>query len=160
MTSGGTPLSGIHSIAYKRQMQADFTNSVSHTERKSSSTSSFLVTALTIGGANPGFTLSGSKTASFTHVNADGTTVVGSLSQTISTTNPIVVSAVLQSDGTYLVSATGQIMVSYDATITNADGTTNTVSRTATVTLNGQRTVHVDVDGTEVDADMTTGETE
>jgi hypothetical protein len=160
LTSGAAALSTVHSIAYKRHLVADFTNGISHTERKSDSTSSFLVTALTVGGSNPGFMLSGSKTVGFTHIYADGTTVVGSLSQTISTTSPVMVSAVLQSDGTYLVSATGVILVSYDATITKADGTTSTVSRTATVTLDGQKTVHVDMDGTDVDVDMTTGETE
>jgi len=160
LTSGTTPLSSIHSIVYNRQIQADFTNTISHAERKTNSSSSFLVTSLTIGGPNPGFTLSGSKTTNFTHLYADGTSITGSLSQTIPTSSPIVVTAALQSDGTYLVSATGQITVSYNATITKADGTTQTVSRTATVTLNGQQIVRVDVDGTEVDVDITTGDIE
>jgi hypothetical protein len=160
LTSGAATLSSIHSIAYTRHLQADFTNSVTHVERKSDSTSSFVVTALTVGGSNPGFTVSGSKTVAFTHIYSDGTTVIGNLSQTISSSSPVVVSAVLQSDGSYLVTATGTILVSYDATITKADGTTSTVSHTATVTLDGQRTLHVDMEGTEVDADTTTGETE
>jgi hypothetical protein len=160
LTSGAATLSSVHSIAYKRHLQADFTNGVTHVERKSDSTSSFVVTALTVGGSNPGFTLSGSKTVAFTHIYSDGTTVIGNLSQTISSSSPVVVSAVLQPDGSYLVTATGTILVSYDATITKADGTTSTVTHTATVTLDGQKTVHVDMDGTEVDVDSTTGETE
>jgi hypothetical protein len=159
LTSGGAALSSIHSIAYKRHLLADFTNSVSHVERKTDSASSFLVTALTVGGSNPGFTMSGSKTVAFTHIYSDGTTVAGNLSQTISNSSPVVVTAVLQSDGSYLVTETGTIQVSYDATITKADGTTSTVSHTATITLDGTKTVHVDMDGTEVDADTTTGET-
>jgi len=158
MTGGGAALSTVHSISYTRHMQADFTNSVSNTERKTSSTSNFLLTNLTIGGSTPGFTLSGTKSGTFTHLHADGTTVVGTFSQTISPSSPIVVTATLQPGGTYMVSATGQIVVTYDATITKADGTVTTVSRTATVTLNNQGTVHVDMDGTEVDADSTTGE--
>ncbi len=160
LTSGGAQLSSIHSIAYKRNLQADFTNSTSHVESKTDSTSSFLVTALTVGGSDPGFTLSGSKTVDFTHIYANGTTVVGSLSQTIASSSPVVVAAVLQSDGSYLVTDTGTIQVSYNATITKADGTTSTASNTATVTLDGQKTVHVDMDGTQVDVDSTTGEPE
>lgn len=69
-------------------------------------------------------------------------------------------SAVLQPDGTYLVTATGTIMVSYAATITQADGTTTQVDKTATFTLDGQKTAHLDMDGTDVDVDVTTGETD
>ncbi len=70
------------------------------------------------------------------------------------------VSAAFQTNGTWLVAATGTISVDYSAAITQADGTTTQVSRTATITLNGQQTVEVDMDGTQVHVDMMTGEPE
>jgi hypothetical protein len=50
--------------------------------------------------------------------------------------------------------------VPYPATITQADGTTSTVSRTATITLNGQGIVHSDVGSMRFRAHVTTGEIE
>ena len=51
-------------------------------------------------------------------------------------------------------------MVRYTATVTLADGTTDQVQKTATCTLDGRQTAHVDMDGTDVDVDITTGATE
>jgi hypothetical protein len=70
------------------------------------------------------------------------------------------VTAVQQGNGVYLVSITGTIQVAYDATITQSNGTTSMVSKSATITLNGQETVGVDLDGRQIRADMTTGQTE
>ncbi|HVP19078.1 MAG TPA: hypothetical protein VMU36_08780 [Spirochaetia bacterium] len=155
LTSGGTAFSDVHSLTYSRQMSGSFANSISGLQRKLTSTSSFTVTGLSL--SPPGFTIKGTKTTTFTNTYSDGKIVAGTTSENV---NNVVVTAVLQSDGTWLVTATGSILVDYSATITQADGTTTQVNRTATITLNGQRTVRVDMDGTEVDVDMTTGETE
>jgi len=155
LTSGAsTSFSGIHSLTYHRQMSGSFSNTASGLKRQLTSTSSFTVTNVN---EPSGFTINGTKTVSFDHTYPDGKTISGTINENV--TN-VVVTAVLQGDGTYLVTATGTIMVDYSATITQANGTTTQVSKTATITLNGQRIVHVDMDGTDVDVDMTTGEAE
>ena len=134
-------------------MTGSFSNSLSGVQRQHTSTSSFTVTGLSSG--TPGFTVNGTKTVVFTNKYADGRTITGTLTQTV---NQLVVAAVLQPDGTYLVTATGVIMVSYSATIMQADGSTTQVNTTATFTLDGKQTAHLDMDGTDVDVDVTTGE--
>ncbi len=155
LTSGGTAFSSILSLTYRRQLTGSFANGISGVQRQHSSTSSFTVTGLN--GATPGFTINGTKSVTFANTYADGRTVSGTLSENV--TN-VALTATQQSNGSWLLSATGTITVAYSATITQANGTTTQVNRTATITLNGQQTVHVEMDGTEVDADMTTGETE
>jgi hypothetical protein len=91
-----------------------------------------------------GFTVNGLKADTFTNRYADGSTVTGTLSETV---KQLVVSAVPQSDRSDLVTATGAILVRYSATVTLADGTTNQVQKTATFTLDGRQTAHVDMDG-------------
>jgi hypothetical protein len=157
LTTGATPFSSIHSMTYNRQIQGNFTNSFSHIQRQLNSTSTFTVTDLTMNGSSPGFTVNGTRTDNFTNKYTNGATVTGSLTENI---NNVVVTAALQSGGSYLVTATGTIQVDYSATITRANGTTVTVSHTATITLNGQETVYVNMDGALCKVDMTTGETE
>ncbi len=152
--SAGLP-STIQSLTYKRQMTGTFSNSLSGLKRQLTSTSSFTVTGLNSGSL--GFTVNGTKTSTFTNTYADGTTAKGTLTEAV---NQFVVSAVLQASGSYLLTATGTITVTYSATITRADGTSVQVNKTATFTLNGQRTAHVDMDGTNADVDITTGATE
>ncbi len=155
LTSGAAPFSGVHSLTYNRQISGTFKNSLSGVGRQHSSKSAYTVTGLN--GATPGFTITGMKTVSFTDSYPDGKSIAGTITETV---NNVAVTAVLQSDGSYLVTATGTILADYSATITDANGTTTQVSRTATITLNGQQTVHIDMDGTEVDADLSTGEIE
>jgi len=147
------PLAGlpstIHSLSYRRELTGSFSNSVSGEQRQRTSASSFTVTGL-----SSGFTVNGSTTVSFTDVSADHRTVTGTLIESI---NNLSVSTALQADGSVLVSAAGTIMVDYSATITKADGTTVQIQKTATVTLTGQKVAHVDMDGTDVDVDVTTG---
>jgi len=155
LTSGTTPFSSIHSLTYSRQLQGSFSNSTAGVQRQLTSKSNFTVTNLTVGSSSPGFTLSGGRTDTFNNTYSNGTTVTGSSTETIST--PIVVTAVMQSNGSYLVSATGVIQVAYQATITPAGGKSSTVSETATITLNGQETVYIDMGGRHIGVDMTTG---
>jgi len=158
LTVGATPFSNIHSLTYYRQLQGTFTNSFSNVARQLNSTSSFTVTNLTVGGSSPGFTVGGTRTDTFQNIYADGNTVKGSFTETITT--PVVVSAALQSNGSYMVTATGVIQVAYMATIIQANGTTSTVSKTSTITLNGEETVYINMDVTRIGVDLTTGETE
>lgn len=161
LTPDTTPFSSIHSITYSRQLQSNFTNSTTGVQRQLSSTTSFTVTNLTVTGSTPGFSVTGTRTDNFTDTYSNGTTVKGSFTETIgSSATPIVVTAVLQSNGSYLVTATGTIQVAYTATITQANGTTSTVSNTSTITLNGKETVYINMNGTRCSVDMTTGETE
>jgi hypothetical protein len=152
----GQPIpSTIHSLTYNRSLSGSFSNSLVGIERQLTSTSSFTVTGLN--GTSAGFTVNGTKNVSFTNSYSDGRSISGTLTENV---NNVVVTAVLQSDGSYLVSATGTILVDYSATLTSANGTTQQVIRTATITLNGQQMARVDMDGTEVDVDVTTGETD
>ena len=105
-----------------------------------------------------GFTVNGGKTGTFTNVHPDGTKVEGTITEEITT--PAVVTAVLQEDGSWLVSATGVIQVDYTATITRLDGTTETISRTATITLDGERIIYIRMGRRHFRVDMTTGEME
>ena len=114
--------------------------------------------SLTVGGSSPGFTVSGERADTFNNSYSDGTAISGSLTEAVST--PVVVTAVLQSNGSYLVSDTGTIQVAYQATITQANGKSSAISDAATITLNGQETVHVDMGGIHISVDMTTGKTE
>jgi hypothetical protein len=152
--SAGLP-STIHSLSYKRQMTGTFVNSHTDTQRQLASTSSFTVTGLNSG--TPGFTVNGTKTVTFTDKYADGSMVTGTRSEAV---NQLVVSAVPQSDGSCLVTATGTIVVSCSATITLANGTSDSVQKTATFTLDGQQTAHFNMGGTGVDVDITTGAAE
>jgi formate-dependent phosphoribosylglycinamide formyltransferase (GAR transformylase) len=102
--------------------------------------------------------VSGERADTFNNSYSDGTAISGSLTEAVST--PVVVTAVLQSNGSYLVSDTGTIQVAYQATITQANGKSSAISDAATITLNGQETVHVDMGGIHISVDMTTGKTE
>jgi hypothetical protein len=152
--SAGLP-STIHSLSYTRRMTGTFVNSHTDVQRQLASTSSFTVTGLNSG--TPGFTVNGTKSATFTNKYADGSMVTGTRSEAV---DQLVVSAVPESDGSCLVTATGTIMVSCSATITLANGTSDNVQKTAIFTLDGRQTAHVDMGGTGVDVDITTGAAE
>lgn len=136
-SSGFDPAIG--SMTYHREMSATSTNLATGTVNVHDAVTDLAFTA--IDAAAGTVTIDGTRTRTFDRTFADGRTMVGTLSDTVS-------DLALDWDAdTGTLTWSGTLAFVYDATVTRPNGTQVTRHREGTVTFSGSSTFTVTVDG-------------